>query len=218
MYICLICTWKRRHVNKKQISRVISHDQGQFRLRLSAKKIFPGKKDHHLSRVNFSDWVLTVYSLCFETTALKQRTCMLWLKRLITTFTSNGKREFVPRDQVSPLLAVYCSLFLHKLVVSCNFLSIRIVLSCFYLLIFYFEKFSTWIWRLPFAEYVKHEFSIVSFWPSWPGQECDPSSRPNLFLSLKRFATGHKKMYEKLARVGGWSFHLGQLLLVNTGP
>ena len=31
----------------------------------------------------------------------------------------------------------------HKLVVSRNFLSRRIVLSCFYLLIFYFEKFST---------------------------------------------------------------------------
>ena len=29
------------------------------------------------------------------------------------TFTSNGKREFVPRDQVSPLLVAYCSLFLH---------------------------------------------------------------------------------------------------------
>ena len=38
-----------------------------------------------------------------------------------------------------------------KLVVSRNFLSIGIVLSCFYLLISYFEKFSTWIWRLPFA-------------------------------------------------------------------
>ena len=39
----------------------------------------------------------------------------------------------------------------HKLVVSRNFLSIGIGLSCFYLLIFYFEKSSTWIWRLPFA-------------------------------------------------------------------
>ena len=38
----------------------------------------------------------------------------------------------------------------HKLVVSRNFLSIRIVLNCFYLLIFYFEKFSTWICRLPY--------------------------------------------------------------------
>ena len=43
----------------------------------------------------------------------------------------------------------------HRLVVLRNFLSIRIVLSCFYLLIFYFEKFSTGIWRLPFALYVK---------------------------------------------------------------
>ena len=42
-----------------------------------------------------------------------------------------------------------------KLAVSRNFLSIRIVLSSFYLLIFYFEKFSTWIWRLPFAMYLK---------------------------------------------------------------
>ena len=35
------------------------------------------------------------------------------LERLSITFTSNGKREFVPRDQVSPLLAIYCSLFQH---------------------------------------------------------------------------------------------------------
>jgi len=39
----------------------------------------------------------------------------------------------------------------HKLVVSRNFLSIRIVLSCFYRLIFYFEKFWTWISWLPFV-------------------------------------------------------------------
>ena len=39
----------------------------------------------------------------------------------------------------------------HKLVVSRNFLSVSIVLSCFYLLIFYFEKFSTWTWRLPYT-------------------------------------------------------------------
>ena len=34
------------------------------------------------------------------------------LESLSITFTSNGKREFVPRDQVSPLLVVHCSLFL----------------------------------------------------------------------------------------------------------
>ena len=39
----------------------------------------------------------------------------------------------------------------HKLEVSRNFLSTRIVLNRFYLLIFYFEAFSIWIWRLPFA-------------------------------------------------------------------
>ena len=49
-----------------------------------------------------------------------------------------------------------------KLVVSRIFLSIGIVLSCFYLLIFYFEKFSSWIWRLPFAIYVKLNLSITS--------------------------------------------------------
>ena len=83
--------------------------------------------------------------------------CVNRAKRLSITFRSDGKREFVPRDQVSPLLVVYyCSLFLGiisnqgpniNLVVSRNFLSIRIVLSCFYLLIFYFEKFLTSISR-----------------------------------------------------------------------
>ena len=52
-------------------------------------------------------------------------------------------------------------IFTSKLVVSCNFLSIRIiVLSCFYLLIFYFEEFSTWIWRMPFAVYFSNS-SII---------------------------------------------------------
>ena len=32
---------------------------------------------------------------------------------LSITFTSNGKREFVPRDQLSSLLVVYRSLSLH---------------------------------------------------------------------------------------------------------
>ena len=47
----------------------------------------------------------------------------------------------------------------HKLAASRNFLCKRIVLSCFYLLIFYIEKFSTWIWLLTFAIYVKLKFS-----------------------------------------------------------
>ena len=59
-----------------------------------------------------------------------------------------------------------CLLFIistPKLLVSSNFSSVRIVLTCFYLLIlfFYFEKFSTWIWHLLFAIYMKFKLSIV---------------------------------------------------------
>ena len=48
-----------------------------------------------------------------------------------------------------------------KFSVSRSFLCIRIVLSCFYLLIFSFEKFSTWIWRLPFTVYVKLKLFFI---------------------------------------------------------
>ena len=34
--------------------------------------------------------------------------------RLRFTFTANGKREFVPHDQVSRLISVYCLLLLLK--------------------------------------------------------------------------------------------------------
>ena len=61
--------------------------------------------------------------------------------------------RFAPRDQVSPFLVVYCSLFLHIWISS--FTQFFIHKNCFYVLIFYFEKFSTWIWRFPFALYVK---------------------------------------------------------------
>ena len=104
-----------------------------------------------------------------ETEISKYTTSLSWvyyepLERFSITFTSNGKHEFVPRDQVYSFNT--CRLLfiisLPKLVVSSNFLSIRIVLSCFYLLIFYFEKFSTWIWRLPFAAYVKLQLPSIS--------------------------------------------------------
>ena len=56
-----------------------------------------------------------------------------------------------------------------KLVVLRNFLSLRIVFCCFYVLIFYCEKFLTWIWRLPFAVYVKLKLSIICLLArSWP--------------------------------------------------
>ena len=64
------------------------------------------------------------------------------IERLITTFTSNGKREFVPRDQVSSFTCLLLFIIsTHKLVVSRDsFLSIRIVLRCFYPLIFYLRN------------------------------------------------------------------------------
>ena len=36
------------------------------------------------------------------------------IREIKITFTPNGKREFVPRDQVFPLFFVYCLLLLHK--------------------------------------------------------------------------------------------------------
>ena len=38
----------------------------------------------------------------------------LTVERLRFTFAPNGKREFVPHDQVFPLIVVYCLLLLHK--------------------------------------------------------------------------------------------------------
>ena len=67
------------------------------------------------------------------------------IERLRCTFT-----QFVPGDQVFPLFSVYSIVSRHKKVVKfMSVLTIGIVRDCFYLLIFYSEKFSTWVWRLP---------------------------------------------------------------------
>ena len=59
-----------------------------------------------------------------------------------------------------------------------QFLSVRIVLSCFYLLIFYLEKFSTWIWRLPYTwslnPLLSTTFTAKSDGQRWP---CNTFSR-----------------------------------------
>ena len=57
------------------------------------------------------------------------------------------QREFVPRDQVFPILSFPVYYFCSKISSFTPVLSIRIVLDSFYLLIFYFEKLSTWIRR-----------------------------------------------------------------------
>ena len=55
----------------------------------------------------------------------------LTVERLRFTFTPNGKREFVPRDQIPPYfsLTVYC--FYTKISSFMLVLSKRIVLDCF---------------------------------------------------------------------------------------
>ena len=62
---------------------------------------------------------------------------VLGFSKLNVTLTSYGKREFVPRDQVSSLLVVYSSLFLHIiLVVSGNFFHtncLELFLSAYFL-------------------------------------------------------------------------------------
>ena len=45
--------------------------------------------------------------------AILEVTCLA-IERLRFTFTPNRKREFVPRDHVSPLFFVYCLLLLLK--------------------------------------------------------------------------------------------------------
>ena len=73
------------------------------------------------------------------------------IERLRFTFTPNGKRKFVPRDQVSSLTVAYCLLLPLKIK---WFHASFIYKNCsgqFLSAYLYSNKFSTWIWRLPFA-------------------------------------------------------------------
>ena len=58
-------------------------------------------------------------------------------------FTPNGRREFVPSDQVFPYFpfTLYC--FYTKISSFIPVLTIGTVRDCFYQLFFYSEKFST---------------------------------------------------------------------------
>ena len=57
-------------------------------------------------------------------------------------------------------------------------------LSCFYLLIFYFEKFSTWVWRLPFAVYVMLKLSFVPVHKNAKTGTNFPSIQPATLIEL----------------------------------
>ena len=79
---------------------------------------------------------------------------------LRVTQMGDGENEFVPRDQIFPLLVFYCSLFLPKISSFTLVLSIRINLDSIYLLIFYFEKLPPWIWH-PFNVNMTLNLSIL---------------------------------------------------------
>ena len=58
-----------------------------------------------------TDWWLTI---SFKNDCLTDRYCPPDGREVKHhVHTANGKREFVPRDQVFSLLVFYCSLFLH---------------------------------------------------------------------------------------------------------
>ena len=87
----------------------------------------------------------TEHFFFFEITVLLTHVIWFWFRqtRICTTW---------PSFSFTCLLRFIISS--HNLEVSSNLLSIRIVLNCFYLLIFHFKKFLTWIWRLSSAVYV----------------------------------------------------------------
>ena len=105
---------------------------------------------------------------------------MLIIERLRYTITPNGKGDFVPRDQVSPLIVIYCLLYLLK---NKSFHASFIHKNCsreFFFAYIYSEKFSAWIWR-PFhishnAPYLLPPNSCITFvfhfsWVLQPSQE-----------------------------------------------
>ena len=82
-------------------------------------------------RSEWQNWRMPLGTLCPGS--------QLVIQEIKILFTLNSKLEFVPRDQVFPLIFVYCLLLLPNY---------YIVPHSFYLLIFYSEKFPTWIWHL----------------------------------------------------------------------
>ena len=84
-------------------------------------------------------------SFCSFSTFLAQFLTITKLQRYSAFCTVFGvlqdsrSRQFIPRDQVSPLFSVM------------SVSTIGIVGDCFYLLIIYSEKFSAWVCRLQFA-------------------------------------------------------------------
>ena len=86
-------------------------------------------------------------------------------------------------------------------------LTIGIVLDSFYLLVFYSEKFSAWVWILPFAVNVNLNLSIPVF-TTWSSAQAIISVLSNIFRSMQWFLILYDwKVY---------SVHLKQILLFQT--
>ena len=127
----------------------------------------------------------------------------VYVQRLVRIYTTLPSFPFTCR-----LLFITST---RKLVVSRNFLSIRIVVSCFYVLIFYFEKFSAWIWRLSFAVYAKLKLSNI--WAqllskhakksSSAGLTCVAAARRRFCLSPLKFSLVRGFLWRESPLVGG---------------
>ena len=127
----------------------------------------------------------------------------VYVQRLVRIYTTLPSFPFTCR-----LLFITST---RKLVVSRNFSSIRIVLSCFYVLIFYFEKFSTWIWRMSFAVYAKLKLSNI--WAqllskhakksSSAGLTCVAAARRRFCLSPLKFSLVRGFLWRESPLVGG---------------
>ena len=118
-------------------------------------------------------------------------------------YTPKGRREFVPRDQVFPLFSVYSLLLLPNEISSfMPVLTIGIVRDCFNLHIFYSEKFSTWVWRLPFAVNMNLNLSITGLQAYVPSSTVSKMSREQypssaMLLSTKAFTVMKCRNYPK---------------------
>ena len=82
------------------------------------------------------------------------------LERLRFTFTANVNLYHVTK--FSPNRSLLFIISTNKISSFTPVLYVTIVLNSFYLLIFYSEKFSTWIWRFPFSINLNVNLSIES--------------------------------------------------------
>ena len=104
---------------------------------------------------------------------------------------------------------VYC--FYTKISSFMPVLSTRIVLDCFYLLIFYSEKFSTDVCRLPYAVNVNLNLSNQSFWKIQNMQKNAGYKPPLLEFSLSLNTASCMNIPTYLPSISFHHFHVSHL-------